>query len=413
MTKRSLLPLSIALLAGVTGVAAPAAASDRRELQSTHLISRAFGGGMPDGPSTHGVVSGDRRHARFIAYQSDATNIVRGDTNRVTDVFVVKRTGVFGNNGDQWFGGKTTRVSRPKRGGQANGPSWAPSIGGAYDKRPKCVAFLSAATNIVPGDTNGKVDAFVARLNGHKARRVSLPNGRQARADTTDVQVAGNCRRVAFVTGGKVYVRGPARTKLIGGGSNPSWSTGRAFDLVYEAPGGIRLSNKGWRHKGRMIARGGRNPAYNDIKRRVVAYERYKKGATQVMWKCLGGERDCDRRAHQASGWSGRYGNADSRNPVIGNSGYYISYESDASNLGVNSLRRIGDFNGRTDSYLYTGVRDMTLVQSVFEKAVPLEGGGYNPSMSFYANYILFDSPAPIGSSSGAHQVWMRYLGPV
>ena len=44
---------------------------------------------------------------------------------------------------------------------------------------------------------------------------------------------------------------------------------------------------------------------------------------------------------------------------------------------------------------------------------VPLEGGGFNPSMSFYANYILFDSPAPLGSTSGAHQVWMRYLGPV
>jgi hypothetical protein len=98
---------------------------------------------------------------------------------------------------------------------------------------------------------------------------------------------------------------------------------------------------------------------------------------------------------------------------VIGNSGYYITFQSDADNLGVNALRRPGDENNHPDAYLYTDVRNLTLVQSVFEKAVPLAGGGYNPSMSFYANYILFDSPAPMGSPVGAHQVFMRYLGPL
>ena len=63
---------------------------------------------------------------------------------------------------------------------------------------------------------------------------------------------------------------------------------------------------------------------------------------------------------------------------------------------------RIRDFNGMPDAYLYTNVRDITLVQSVEEKAVPLLGGGENPSMSFYANYIVFDSPAPLGSPAGA-----------
>ena len=58
-------------------------------------------------------------------------------------------------------------------------------------------------------------------------------------------------------------------------------------------------------------------------------------------------------------------------------------------------------------------MRNLTLVQSVREKAVPLPGGGQNPSMSYYANYIVFDSPAPIGARSGGHQIYMRYLGPV
>ena len=57
--------------------------------------------------------------------------------------------------------------------------------------------------------------------------------------------------------------------------------------------------------------------------------------------------------------------------------------------------------------------RDITLVQSVERKAVPVPGGGRNPSMSYYANYVVFDSPAPLGSTSGAPQIFMRYLGPV
>ena len=106
-------------------------------------------------------------------------------------------------------------------------------------------------------------------------------------------------------------------------------------------------------------------------------------------------------------------GDGDSRNPVIGNAGYYVTFESDASNLGLNALARVGDDNGMPDSYLYTNVRDITLVQSVVDKAVPLDGGGANPSMSFYANYIVFDSPAPLNDHGGAHQIYMRYLGPV
>jgi hypothetical protein len=402
------LPLAIALLAAAAALPSPAAArkSSRAELQSTHLISRSMSGGVPNGPSTHAVISGDRRHARAIAYQSDATDIVPGDTNGVTDIFVVKRTGVFGNNGDEWFGGKTSRVSRPKHGGQANGPSWSPSIGGSYTKKPKCVGFLSSASNLVPGDTNGKVDAFVANLKGRGLHRVSLPGNHQSHADTTEVEVSGNCKRTAFVTNGQLYTRGAARTKTIGPGVSPSWSTGLKHDLVYAGPSGIYLSKKGAR-RGHVVARGGRNPAYNDIKRRVLAYEKFKAGHWQVMWRQIG------RHEHPASARKGQLGNGDSRNPVIGNSGYYITYESDATNLGVNSLRRIGDYNHEPDTYLYTGVRDMTLVQSVLEKAVPLDGGGYNPSMSFYANYILFDTPAPMGSTDGAHQVYMRYLGPV
>ena len=105
------------------------------------------------------------------------------------------------------------------------------------------------------------------------------------------------------------------------------------------------------------------------------------------------------------------FGNGASSDPTIGNSGYSILFQTAACNLGVNSLARTGDANGKPDVYLYTNVRDLTLVQSVQEKAVPLPGGGVNPSMNFYNNYVTFDSPSPLGAASGPDQVYMRYLG--
>src|SRR4051794_11641803 len=407
MSSRRLIPV-FAVLAATAAVAVPSSegSAARESAQNTVLISRAMDGGIPNGPSTNAVISNDRRWARAFAYQSDASNLVPGDTNGATDVFVVRRDGVFGNDGTQWFPGSTILVSRGLGGAPANGPSWGPALDGSFRARPKCVAFLSAASNLVGGDTNGKVDAFVARLNGTGIRRVSLPGHRQSAADTTGVAVSGNCSRIAFVTGGTVYVKAGKRVKPLGPGADPAFSTGQRQDLVYGGPSGVYLSKNGT-SRPRLVAPDGRNPAYNDIKRHVVAYEKSSNGHTQVYFRDLG------HPEHPASERNGGLGNGDSRNPVIGNSGYYIAFESDADNLGVNALRRPGDHNSTTDAYLYTDVRKLTLVQSVFEKAVPLSGGGYNPSMSFYANYILFDSPAPMGTPAGPHQVFMRYLGPL
>jgi hypothetical protein len=404
---RTLPRLAMSLLAAVVVLPAAPALADRADLQHTLLISRAVDGGLPNGPSSNAVISNDRRWARIIAFQSTASNLVSGDVNGHMDVFVVRRAGSFGNDGARWVPGPTRLVSRGRGGQPANGPSFAPAVDGNFRRAPRCIGFLSAASNLVRNDTNGRVDAFVARLRTGKLRRVSLPGGRQAGADTTDVVVSGNCSRISFVTGGVVYTRKGRRTRKLGPGRDPSYSTGTRSDLVYADGAGVRMSRQGTR-RGRLVVPGGRNPAFNDIKRRVVAYEKVAGGAPQIFWRELGrgGER-------AASGLQGRLGNADSRDPVIGNSGYYITYESEASNLGVNSLGRTGDLNGRPDAYLYTGVRDLTLVQSVKDKAVPLPGGGANPDMSFYANYITFDSPAPLGSVFGTPQVFMRYLGPV
>ena len=221
--------------------------------------------------------------------------------------------------------------------------------------------------------------------------------------------MSGNCKLIAYTTGGKIYVSKngkKAKQLKADGAADPSFSTGLRTDLVFGGNGGVYLSSNGT-GKPKLVAPGGSNPAYNDIKRRVVAYEKTVGGRKQI------GYRDIGKPEKIISSHKGSQGNGSSSSPVIGNAGYYVTFQSDASNLGVNALGRTGDGNNKPDAYLYTNVRNITLVQSVEKKAEPLPGGGMNPSMSFYANYIVFDSPAPLGASNGEHQIYMRYLGPL
>jgi hypothetical protein len=417
--------ISLVAAAVAAGAALPAtsSASRRSDLQYTTLISRSYNGTMPNGPSTHPVISSDKRYARAIAFESQASDIVRGDRNGLQDVFAVLRTGRIDNKGAPWKPGRTVLISRTYNGAPANGPSFLPVINGGFHQRPTCVGFLSSASNIVRGDTNGVADAFVAPVRGGKPRRI-VPGGRQSSAPTSAIAVSGDCRYIAIVSGGKLYVkRGGGRAKEVrvpGAAADPAFSTGLRSDLVFGAGGGAYLLKQG-KGRPRLVAPGGRNPVYNDLKRQVIAYERSVGGHVQIGYKDIG-------RSETIISSHGRsLGNGDSRDPVIGNSGYYVTFETDATNLGLNANRRTGDENGKPDVYLYTNVRKMTLVQSVAEKALPLDDGGQHPSMSYYANYIVFDAAVPLagpggsllaslvrpGAALGAPQVYMRYLGPV
>ena len=99
---------------------------------------------------------------RFVAFRSDATNLVPGDTNGATDVFVRDRQT-----------GTTRRVSVGPGGAQGNGGSFMPAI--SADGR--FVAFESSATNLVPGDTNDMEDMFVHDRQTGTTRRVSVGPG--------------------------------------------------------------------------------------------------------------------------------------------------------------------------------------------------------------------------------------------
>src|SRR3954447_11606071 len=129
-------PFFAAVLAAAVAMPATAAASRRSDLQYTTLISRSYSGKMPNGPSTHPVISNDKRFARAIAFESLASNIVRGDRNGVQDVFPVLRGGSIGKTGPPGRPRRTVLISRTRSGAPANGPSSMPAINGGFHRSP-------------------------------------------------------------------------------------------------------------------------------------------------------------------------------------------------------------------------------------------------------------------------------------
>src|SRR5205809_5350390 len=146
------------LVAGDTNGATDVFVHDR-QTDTTERVSVASGGTQSNDASLGSALSAD---GRFVAFQSDATNLVAGDTNGATDVFVYDRQT-----------GMTERVSVASGGTQANNASSYPVL--SADGR--FVAFDSAATDLVAGDTNGASDVFVHDRQTGTTERVSVASG--------------------------------------------------------------------------------------------------------------------------------------------------------------------------------------------------------------------------------------------
>ena len=143
----------------------------------TLLISKAADGGPANGPSLYPSISAD---GNLIAFQSFASNLVAGDTNGVSDVFVYNRTT-----------GTTERICNF----QGNGSSYAPAI----SPEGNFVAFASSATNLVPGDTNGVIDIFVCNRLNNQIERVSVGDmGQQSDGDSIVPAISANGCGVAY-----------------------------------------------------------------------------------------------------------------------------------------------------------------------------------------------------------------------
>lgn len=162
-----------------------------RQTGEIEQASQGWDGSAPNGQSRASAISGD---GRFVAFLSDASNIVPDDTNFAQDVFLYDRKNHFAR-----------RVSINSEGFEANGPSYAPGISG--DGR--YTTFPSVASNLVPGDTNGMEDVFVYDRLTNSSERVSLSSRGAEVEDFTEVAaLSADGRYVTFMSWASTLVDG-------------------------------------------------------------------------------------------------------------------------------------------------------------------------------------------------------------
>ncbi len=152
-----------------------------RQTGGVERVSVASEGTQANGSSYSPSISSD---GRYVAFMSQATNLVAGDTNDESDIFVHDRQT-----------GTTERVSMASDGTEANGSSYWTSI--SSDGR--WVAFRSHASDLVAGDTNGAYDIFVHDRQTGTTERVSVASdGTQANGLSYSTSISADGRYVAF-----------------------------------------------------------------------------------------------------------------------------------------------------------------------------------------------------------------------
>jgi WD40-like Beta Propeller Repeat len=149
--------------------------SDRRRSETSNIylrdtvakvttrITRSTSGREPNGPSSWPAISGD---GRIVAFESKASNLVHGDKNGTSDIFVHDR-----------FTGTTTLVSHRPDGRPGNGASHRPAISGDG----QTVAFQSLASDLLCAkrctddrrDINLVSDVFVFDRSSRRMTRAS------------------------------------------------------------------------------------------------------------------------------------------------------------------------------------------------------------------------------------------------
>ena len=277
-------------------------------------------GAQGNANSFTGTISSD---GRYVAFVSDANNLVPGDANGVTDVFVHDR-----------LTGQTTRESVHTNGGEANGNNRSPRLSGDG----ACVAFLSDANSLVFGDTNGVTDVFLRdRIAGITTRVSISSSGVQTNAVSYDPAISADGRCVAYSS---------AANTLVGSEDEPLMIHAFAHDRASGLTTLVDVNARGERGN----RSGGYEPSLS-ADGRFVAYSSDAKnlvpGDTNANTDVFIHDRQSGDTRRVSVNTLGVEGNFDSFNPELSADGRRVAFLSWANNLVP------GDTNGQGDVFLH------------------------------------------------------------
>ena len=341
-------------------------------------VSVGTQGEDPNGSSVDPAVSGD---GRYVAYASEATNLVEGDGNGHQDIFVYDRKS-----------GTTTRVSMEIAGGEANGPSREPVL----SKFGRYLAFTSDASNLVDGDSNGLPDIFVYDQAMKMMMQISRNSqGRDPNGESGSPAISGDGRYVAYES---------VATNLVDGDTND------ASDIfVYDRQEGttMRVSLDSVEEE---AYQGGHFAPTLSKDGRYVAFESHTDMLFSVPDNQPLGRSDIVLREWQAEstlrasvGVEGSTPNGNSFAPSLNADGRYVVFESDATNLVEE------DSNGLKDIFSYDRQKGKTRLASFGLPGIAISADRFASAQSANGRFVAFRSNALRVFENGAVQTTFQF----
>ncbi|HLO30238.1 MAG TPA: choice-of-anchor Q domain-containing protein [Anaerolineales bacterium] len=328
----------------------------------TRRVSVDSSGGQGDGYSYYPSVSED---GRYVAFHSSATNLVPDDTNGVYDIFVYDlQTGL------------TRRISVDSYGTQANDRS----SGATLSADGRYVAFVSSATNLVPGDTNGEDDVFIHDMLTGATTRVSVDsNGAQANSFSFTPSISVDGRYVAFQS---------SATNLVPGDTNGAYDI-FARDMQTGMTTRVSVDASGIQGNGASsypsISGDGRYIVFGSIATNLVPDDTNEVGDIFVYELQTG---VTTRVSVDSNGMQGNGQSVSGPSKAISEDGRYVAFQSEATNLVPGDTNHVDDIFVRD---MQAGMTTRVSVDSNGGQGNDFSNGSY---ISADGGYIAFFSAA-------------------
>jgi pimeloyl-ACP methyl ester carboxylesterase len=337
----------------------------------TTRVSVSSNGSQGNKPSYGYAISAN---GRYIAFHSDATNLVVSDTNNQSDVFVHDRVTRI-----------TTRVSVASDGSQGNNYSESPSISadGRY------VTFLSYASNFVIGDTNEENDVFIHDRVVQTTTLVSVSSdGTYGNNQSAGQAISSNGRYVVFAS---------SSNNLVVGDTN---NTRDVFvhDRVAHITTRVSLASNGSQGNSfsefPSISADGRYVAFMSSASNLVG------GDTNNYTDIFLHDRVAQTTTRVSVASNGSQGGNQSTSPAISGDGRYISFQYYGSDLVS------GDTNNTFDILVHDQMVHTTTRVSVDSNGNQGNGESSGPALNFDGRYITFMSAASNLVSGDTNNSW-------
>jgi HYR domain len=290
-----------------------------RDTGATSRVSVDSADVQANSSSTGPAISAD---GRFVAFGSTASNLVADDTNGANDIFVHDR-----QTGD------TTRVTVNSAGVQAN----SSSVGPAISADGRFVAFGSTASNLVADDTNGTTDVFVRDRQAGETKRLSVDSaGLEANSLSLHYAISADGRFVAFDSAASNLVAGDTNRPF--DVFVHDRHTGQTSRVSVDSAGVEGSSASGGLLSGGLaISADGRFVAFGSTASNLVADD------TNSTEDLFVHDRQAGETRRVSVDSAGREANNFSVGPALSADGRFVAFESMASNLVAADTNETGD----------------------------------------------------------------------